>query len=101
MEISDFVNSVTLYYFKRGLFTVGRAYKIVKRKQVLNGLLLSIGISDDDEYPRTLTFAVVVEHNGIQEISRCYKVSIEDIFTDEDDENHVDLYELYEGDLIR
>jgi hypothetical protein len=101
MEISDYVNSVTLYYFKRGLFTIGRAYKIVKRKQVLYGLLLSIGINDDDEYPRTLTFAVAVDHNGTQEISRDYKVSIDDIFTDEDDENHVDLYELYEGDLIR
>jgi hypothetical protein len=101
MEISDFVNSVTLYYFKRGLFTVGRAYKIVKRKQVLNGLLLSIGLSDDDAYPRTLTFAVVVDHKGTQKVSRCYKVSIDDILADEDDENHVDLYELYEGDLIR
>lgn len=101
MEISDFVNSITIYYFKRGLFTVGRAYKIVKRKQVLNGLLLSIGISDDDAYPRTLTFAVVVDHKGTQKISKCYKVSIEDILTDEDDANHVDLYELYEGDLIR
>ena len=101
MEISDFVNSYTVYYFKRGLFTVGRAYKIVKRKQVLNGLLLSVGNGDDDGYPRTLTFVVVIDNNGTRKISRCYKVSIDDILTDEDDENHVDLYELYEGELVR
>ena len=93
-----YIKSRVQNYFDRSKFIKGKAYRIVRSKCEIEGLLLNIG-NDNEPFPTHLTFLILDTHRGpVAEVcTRLEIVHIEDMNEYADESIYTEIYELQKG----
>lgn len=96
--IRPYTKERTQKYFDSSKFIRGKAYRIVRSKCEIEGLLLSVG-DGCEAYPTHLTFLILDTHSApIAEVStRMEIVRIEDMDKYADESVYTEIYELQKG----
>lgn len=96
--VRPYTKERTQIYFDRSKFIKGKAYRIVRSKCEIEGLLLNIG-NDNEPFPTHLTFLILDTHRGpVAEVcTRLEIVHIEDMNEYADESIYTEIYELQKG----
>ena len=96
--IRPYTKERTQKYFDSSKFIRGKAYRIVRSKCEIEGLLLSVG-DNNEPFPTHLTFLILDTHRGpVAEVcTRLEIVHIEDMNEYADESIYTEIYELQKG----
>lgn len=96
--IGPYTKERTQKYFDSSKFIRGKAYRIVRNKCEIEGLLLSVG-DNNEPFPTHLTFLILDTHRGpVAEVcTRLEIVHIEDMDKYADESIYTEIYELQKG----